>query len=171
MHTHRLTSAHTDTITDGTIHHRWSINRRMIMVMYVWKCECHWRYIQSSKPVMIARNQEVDIEHVLSIRMKLQCGQTSWLACWGYKQPRYHPRIMYPFSMWLTSIPFVSTLSCLAAVSASLWLVEGIERMLQIEIALHQSVCPWGRWTAHLYLLQCCLIIWYDLYSVRLTVM
>lgn len=40
-HKHWLTSAHTNTITDGIIHRRWGSNRRMIMVIYVWKSECH----------------------------------------------------------------------------------------------------------------------------------
>lgn len=82
-HTHRLTSAHTSTVTDGIIHCTWGSNRRMIMVIYVWKSECHGRHIHSCKAVMKQGEQGMDIECVLSIKMKLQCGRWRWLHVWA----------------------------------------------------------------------------------------
>lgn len=121
--THRLTSAHTNTITDGIIDCRWGSNRKMIMVIYVWKSERHWRHIYSSKSVMKQEEQGIDIvrafyQNETSVRSVEVTGML------GLRHARswYHPHITYPFSMWLTSSPFVSILSCLAAVPLCDWL-------------------------------------------------
>lgn len=65
----------------------------------------------------------------------------------------YHPRITYPFSMWPISSPFVSTLSCLAAVPLCDWW-KGLKGSSNWGIVLPQSVCTWGRRTTQFQLLK-----------------
>lgn len=165
-HIHRVASAHTNTITDGTLYRRWGSNRRMIMVIYVWKSECHWRHSHSSKLVKKPREQGMDRVCAFH-RYETSVWSVEVTGMLGLRHARSwcQPRITYPSSMWLTLLPFVSTLFCLAAVPLGDWWKElrgsSNKGSCCIEVFVHetgeQHIC--SRWNAVFISLQSLLVI------------